>query len=345
MEWTHAVGVLAVAAVLAVSCSVRDVTLEPGAGGAAGAAAHGGGGTGGTSPGGGGVGPGGGGTGGTGGENCLNGIDDDHNGHTDCDDTACQGAGYVCVPSTALPLVTPPSGTCGPGTDLLTVQNCSACSCQPSNLGTCHLEYSLYASNDCTGAETTAAIPTDGACQDISAFSASGSPTVGARAAANGDNNATCTTNSATEPATDFALCGPPQVGGGCGGTDVCVPPSTFSWCQLRDAGSPCATPYYFDQGPVFANAGSTCSCHCGPGDPDCTDTPLVTFANVAGCMGSSTPIAADGGCHDLGIDMVRSYRGPNGSLAGTTASCPVIGQIGGAGPNKRLCCLSDVWP
>jgi hypothetical protein len=346
VDWIHPVGALAIAAVLALSCSVRDVQLVSGPGGGAGAAAHGGAGNGGgaASPGGGGAGPGG---GGTGGENCLNGIDDDNNGHTDCDDDACKNAGYSCVPASAGPPVTPPDGACGSGMGLVTVKTCSACACQPGNFGTCHLAYWLYANNDCSGVESSANVPTDGVCHDIASFGAGGaSPTVGAIAAPVGDHNAACGTNAATQPATDIALCSPPQVGTGCSGTDVCVPPSTFSWCQLQDVGAVCATPYLFDDGAVFADtASSTCSCLCPAGDPDCSDTPDITFANVPSCGAGSTPIAADSACHDLGIDTVMSYRGPNGSLSASSASCSAAGELDGGGPNKRLCCLSDAWP
>jgi hypothetical protein len=48
---------------------------------------------------------------------------------------------------------------------------------------------------------------------------------------------------------------------------------------------------------------------------------------------------------HDLGIDVVRSYRGPSESLTGTIVDCPATGKIAGADPGKALCCLPGVWP
>jgi hypothetical protein len=263
-------------------------------------------------------------------ENCVNGLDDDCNGLTDCEDPACTSQGYACVgapPSTWT--VAPFSATSRPGcppalpaqanvdVDPLNLAGVSACGC------TCTVatEPSCVARNIVTrygpdnacdggnGAGTPVNYPAaDGGCIAEGLFVA---PFVFAEQPPS--SGGSCTPESSvavpSTGATQGQICGGESMfGAGCGAAQVCaLVPSGYHSCILHDGQVSCPSGAYskpHSVGTLEDTRGCTaCSCdaptgECAPGtwaffpNPNCAGPPSISIPTDGVCTGTGAPPA-----------------------------------------------------
>ncbi|MBW2453793.1 MAG: hypothetical protein JRI68_04755 [Deltaproteobacteria bacterium] len=329
-----------------------------GAGGAGGSAAGGtGGGDGGTTSG----------TGGqSGGEQCGNGTDDDGDDLIDCADPDCSE--FTCVEPPpegwtlgAFAVVSEgePLPDCGTGWPTSTEANAGLvsdpaqcdCSCSSPTV-TCSLATTRYTdSTSCQWAQLAVLTPSaNGACDPLQWINGADTSD-GLEGEAVAVQSASCdaTEGTHTLPAVTWTergrICGGSSLGGGCGGSQLCAPPTPapFSLCISQDGDQECPAPYTakrlrYDG----ANESRSCDCSCGaPANAACTASTEV-WPWSANCQGSpSTTVANDGSC--------VIFEGPpsNGSFQYTATPsgdpCPASGQpTGEATPSEPLtvCCL-----
>jgi hypothetical protein len=282
------------------------------AGGAAGGLAGAGGlGVAGSSGNGGAAGGGGAGTGGAGGaacvfksaEDCFNGIDDDCNGKTDCEDPACT-AGTECIAApgstfqagteVATPTTTCPSNFTGgetalnEGLSVPAATSCSGCSCSATTSCSISL-YSYSTAATCsadtamTGGTLVGTITNSAMCNTPSA----GFTGAGYRVGPITQSDSACTpSGTPTLPATSWTtqkkFCAANRVGGGCSPGYVCAPKLTqvSDHCVRADgANLSCPAGYSPQTDAWYKSASDTRACAaCGCGTEtagDCTKESL----------------------------------------------------------------------
>ncbi len=256
-------------------------------------------------------------------EVCTNGLDDDGNGLTDCEDPLC--GSYACVPEA-------PDGWDGPawlhvGTEdpfceagrlvvdggvgplSFSEADCSACSCSDATGATCPLPtVELFDSTSCSGAPFATEVPVnnctmvDDPVEFDSARVVPSSPQGGSCAASGGtpDLELPSWASHGVVCRADVA-----QAGAGCGGTSVCLakPPSPYlgRFCFHRLGDVPC--PNGSDtRHVVFGGWSDTRGCNsCQCSDPAgaCADGTMRVFGNGFCSLGSNT-VPMDGSCTQL---------------------------------------------
>jgi len=260
----------------------------------------------------------------TGVEKCFNGIDDDCNGHIDCDDPACAPIA-VCVPPAAAPFAyitqEPPAGSCAANTTnggTLYMSNPSGGGCNP---GSCACDSHgcsttpLRDDNCPSGSGTSAGFP---AITDVCTNALSGQnnlfipPPTG---------TLTCTGSGSATPVNPPVLtkqlkCTVNTVGSGCTGGRVCAPIGTQQ-CVAATGSQSCPAGY-----PNIATWYSSftdnraCSCSCAPSS--CASTHLVGY-NQPGCSGSGANESNDICSNDYQYTKLGGGCAPSASLGGTT--------------------------
>jgi hypothetical protein len=303
---------------------------------------------------------------------CTDGVDNDGDGLTDCDDPDCTGLGFACVPGA-------PSGWTGPvalyegpaqnlpacggaypmtfyqGSSGIVAPDaqCNPCFCGPGS-GTCHLTaVSAFADPACTVpvANQSYSVLNGNNCgiahadQALSFMAAA--PTVdGATCAPAGGGVGPLGTPSWT---TTTLACGGPVGSCGQSGTSVCAPPPAAPYggsvCMIRsgDVSCPLGYPQKHTVGDdtSFTDTRGCSACGCGtPATSDCTLTYRLYHLN--GCGNLVIALPADGACHPaqaMNLDV-------NAYSAKTTVSvgpCPPTGgaPTGAVTPGKptTVCC------
>lgn len=274
------------------------------------------------------------GTGGTGGagpveQNCLNGVDDDGDTLTDCDDPDC--AAFSCVPSvataTAYVALLGRGELCdAPGVSE-TVKWCEGCSCN-EYAGTCSFTAEVHNDPGCNSYITTENSPVCRDTQGVSRW---------IEATTNPNNDASCTPASAEVPATAASACSLAQAGR-CSGGEACVPASLATSqqsCVLLPGRVECEAPYT-ERRIVYQGASDQCTCSCPAAAlQGCAATSIVVSASTNDCGTQDNLVAMDGVCHATG--PMESVRYP--AVAGTI-SCGVVTQLSDSSPANTLCCV-----
>jgi hypothetical protein len=232
-------------------------------------------------------------------ENCFNGVDDDCNGHIDCEDSACNGpAECRPVPAGAEPgYFAAPGDTCPSGytrvdlhQDLQVPMQCNGCSCvSPTNL---LCDSGVYGH----GTYACPSYQFNGQLWDVfndRCSSLPGDPNLhyySIRGTSECTPAGTPTFNPATWSASAI-FCLADRVGGGCGAGKACVPAEVATWCTLGDAG--CSADYANDRGTWYEGFDDqrTCSaCQCGLGTADCSASYIGVYSD-GGCGTNPTPL------------------------------------------------------
>jgi hypothetical protein len=300
-------------------------------------------------------------------EDCFNGLDDDCNGHIDCDDSACTAIaqciedahgwriGTEVAPSTACPLHYAHSQT-----DLHQGMGaggaCGGCTCAPSL--DCHTTlYELGNPSDCNNSKPSILSSwqvTAGSCQasvggmglgivsgavQVDPFAPSpqctggGSPTV-----------PTITWQASTR------FCEVAQIGGGCPAGNICVPKVTSRRCVMASGAQSCPPNYAPEGSPGESwytgvgdgrTCGSICTCSvAATPTPDCGAYTILALAANLGCNIPATGLAPGSTCN-LGS---TTYQSAKIVLQGATLpGCSVSNAVSGvATPSgaSALCCL-----
>jgi hypothetical protein len=337
-----------------------------GAGGTAGAAGSTGGtGTGGAGTGTGGMGTGGSGTGGAGGaacvfksaEDCFNGIDDDCNGKTDCEDPACTpttecvaapGATFQAGVEAATATTTCPSNFTGgetalnEGLNVPAATSCSGCSCSAST--SCSISLYSYATaasctadSGMTGGTLVGTLNSSAMCVEPPA----GLTAAGYRFSGLTKSDSACTASGTpTLPTTSWTtqkkFCAANRLGGGCSPGYVCAPKLTqlTDHCVRADGNLACPAGYSAQTDTWYKGMtdGRACAaCGCGTETPgDCTKELL-----------SGTPYARSvafwpnsfGQCSTSGGTSFNVNTAP-----GSQTCCPLVCETSSCGGSGIAC-------
>ncbi|HVK83376.1 MAG TPA: hypothetical protein VM513_04665 [Kofleriaceae bacterium] len=287
-------------------------------------------------------------------EDCFNGLDDDCNGHTDCDDAACTGGATPiaeCVPDPGGALAgTLETGACpseypnatGIFSDL-TAGSCAAgtCSCGTTPIGGARCDSTLarHSGGSSLACATIGAVvfATNGGNGCIS-FSALGSgyhtldTTLVAQCAAPGGG-----TSAKVDPSWGSTgnFCTGNSSGGGCGTGQVCMPKAP-RYCVLETGEqAECTRPGYSVQDPTsyftgYDDSARTCSCACnvtGTCGPVLFGTGSCTTGVTDGCM--------------TGFTGYTNAQAPTPSGVGCAAGGASNGATSTAGFERTLCCTN----
>jgi len=236
-------------------------------------------------------------------ELCFNGIDDDCDGHVDCDDPDCAPVA-VCVPPATGSFTydtqeaagaTCPSSTTGTpiyGNSDPTGGGCNnSCSCSSSGCTS-----TLTTINGCPGGSPAGTLLTASAtCQNISGQNnwREATPTGSMSCASSG-------TASPVMPAVvpTAESCGDNlvPVAGGCTNGKVCVPRGTKQ-CVIATGAAACPSGYP-SQATWFTSFtdNRTCSCSCAPGANGCAGSQLTLYKSyfMSTCSGSTKVVSGD---------------------------------------------------
>jgi hypothetical protein len=255
---------------------------------------------------------------------CTNGIDDDGDALTDCDDDECTSAGYGCIaplPNMIAQIVR--AGSCPAMSTPRPLRTCddTACNCAGTP-GTCQFSVDRWDGGTCDGQPSSFPPKTTPGCY---VFNGGSSSFLGTTTS---DNNATCPPSAPPVAAGEIGAC--EVTGGSCANGGACVAqgfPANDA-CILLPAGSQCTSPYVHGYR-VFDDASPTCSCSCTFGGAACAGD--VDYFNASSCGGTplgSVPI--DGQCHPVG--NINRYRlepvplvptcGANASMNGIAVLC-----------------------
>jgi len=271
----------------------------------------------------------------TGAENCFNGIDDDCNGHVDCDDPSCAPIA-VCVPSAGAPFgyVTeePSNGSCAAATTnggTLYASNPSGGGC---NAGGCGC--------DTHGCSTTPL--RDDNCPSGMGRS-DGLPAIDDTCTNNigGQNNLyvpaptgtlSCATTGSASPVnpptlTKILECTVNGIGGGCTSGHVCAPRGTQQ-CVAASGVQNC--PQGYPTGATWYSSytdNRACTCSCAPST--CASAGL-RFYNTNACSGAGASQGSDICSNDYQYTKIGGGCAPSASLGSTSI------QFNGA---STVCC------
>jgi hypothetical protein len=364
-----ALGGLAVAGLAPASCTLdaAGTASTPPGGGAAGPGAGGGGGEPATTSSGGG-------SGAHGSEDCLDGIDNDHDGAVDCADGDCD-PGYECVDAPAdgwtgyarVQQVAYPAGTLPeacPGGSAPAVYyagetgpaECVACSCTFSGATCtapqlkCH-----YGNPGCTGPATLVAQLSDGNCVDDPSTPSSGfgSCILGLPAAVVGPGTCSSSGGDNTNPSpweTEIRVCTSAAGGGGCGAGEACAPRSPTGFdgavCMTKagNDGCPGGWTYVDLQGyDQFTDSRACSPCGCDVSSITCSGGKYTLYDGDSCTDGADGHIDVGITCLDASsyLDVSTfSYRAQPGtpSPAGTCATTGPTGTLAKSGATT-ICC------
>jgi hypothetical protein len=258
-------------------------------------------------------------------ENCLNGIDDDGNGLTDCDDSACST--YACVPSASgnegyAVLVGAP-GDCTAPTSAASWNTCS-CGCTP-NAGTCNVTAYTHGDAACNNYITTLST---GMCANILPDGVRWLSAVTGLSAA-----AVCLPAADHVPA-PVSACTLTEVGR-CAGNAICVPPvfAGAKQCVVMPLGSPCPSPYTVGQTAFLG--GTQCTCGCTDSGSTCDPPAVDVYFGDDYCGNAPQHVPLPDPCNAL--PSASSLSIP--SVAAST-TCFMSEAVTGGTPDKTLCCL-----
>ena len=246
-------------------------------------------------------------------EVCDDGLDNDCNGHTDCDDPACT-AGFMCtdpapngwdlVGFAASTRPTCPTGL-GAASDVATVTGTGAgtCACQCSaavgstacNAGQASVVVSDTA-NTCGGVMDSRMINANAAtCTALSSSLLVPNGTIFVEVIPP-PPPAACTsaTTLSVPPIGDGRICAPPaRVGKGCSGTQVCAPkPTGMAYCAAKTGAQSCpaAFPKPNTAGATAADTRACNSCTCSP-QASCQQTATIYTAGDCVVAGAEKSI------------------------------------------------------
>jgi hypothetical protein len=291
-------------------------------------------------------------------EQCTDGIDNDCNGLTDCEDPACSQQGYTCVPSPpggwSFVAFSPdqqpgcPSGQQTSNVDVDPVLQSAACSCTcgvgtpPTCTGRAN---SMYGNNGMCS-NNGGAFTANGACINMP-LSVEPFLQVGAPAGSGGTCVANPTTTIPAAGSTQGQICsGESKFGGGCSGGQVCaLAPSSFQACVAKNGQTGCPAGSYTNShfaGTLNDSRGcSQCKCN---GTPSCGLSWI--FYNGPNCNGqNNVMLNPDGTCQATGMNgMTFASSRLTGNAANASCAPPQMqptptGQLSING-EQTVCCM-----
>jgi hypothetical protein len=273
------------------------------------------------------------GTGGSGGgpveQNCLDGLDDEGDGLTDCDDPDC-GA-FTCLPGAAgavARVAALAQADCPAPATMATSKSCDACSCGAGSAGSCWIHVDMYASSGCN----TPSFPyNDPGCHDPPDTDRWFLTTIGSNA------DGWCWPDNQQVAAQSADRCALSQAGS-CANGGACVPhaiAAATATCVELDGVADCPAPYDVERHLTYEGAADQCGCVCVEGTQSCQAGPLVVSSDRNDCGGTTSTLPTDGNCqgpahtHSLDVPDVTS-----------TLQCDPLGVPTGSFVYHTLCCM-----
>jgi hypothetical protein len=216
----------------------------------------------------------------------------------------------------------------------------------------------VYTTSDCSGTPCSDTLPysAGGFCVGTGC-SGGGSATVTQATGQNASCTASPSTNVPTAQWSEVGrVCAPPSVGGGCSGSQVCVPESPgmgfiAKACIVQTGPGPCPSgSSYSIQHTFYASTDDTrgCSpaCTCANAQNVTCTGGAVSVYTVYGqmCGGTATNIPIDGACHPFTINgnIYAMDTSPSTPVAGTGSCAPSSPQPSGtltATAPTTVCC------
>jgi hypothetical protein len=235
------------------------------------------------------------------------------------------------------------------------------CSCGPLSGLTCsgNIDLALFTDSACTSPCSNDPLPyaSGGSCV---ATGCAGASEIATEPPAQGG---ACTPNGTSmNPPNAWAetarACQPKSVGGGCSGSQICVPspPSPFSskLCIMQAGSVSCPAGSYSRQRVFYASTQDTRSCApacacAAPTNATCTGGAASVYTPVAGGMSgcaTATSVPVDGQCHALGGSIfggtlyaqATAPPSPPGGGSCAASSPQAAGMVTPSGPTT-LCC------
>ncbi len=299
-------------------------------------------------------------------EDCFNGIDDDCNGHTDCDDPVCN-ASTTCVPAAGANGFVPgawidPSTTCpvrfGAGESTINAMldpgaGCTGCSCDASV--SCSANLYKYASQTaCTldltdtggtlAGGITATLAAGATTATASCLASTFSATTDARVSAYVTTNGPCTPHG-TAKVTPSAwgssrkFCSSASVGGGCSPGYVCVPKAAPNHCVMALGTKACPAGYTRDAAAWFTGFTDTRTCRacsCGTQTPgSCTPMQVAFYFGTTTTCTAGINHGLQSNTKRLRLQRHRRQRGIHRHADGADLSAGER-AVGRADPDRR---------
>lgn len=305
-------------------------------------------------------------------EDCFNGIDDDCNGHTDCDDPACNGS-TTCVPAAGPNGFVPgayvdPSLGCPVRFDagestinamLKPGAGCTGCSCDASV--TCSANLYKYASQSAcnldltTSAGTlaggiTATLAAGATTATSSCLASTFDTTTEARVAAYVTTNGPCVPSGTAKVTpstwgTSRKFCSAGSVGGGCSPGYVCVPKAAPNHCVMALGTKACPAGYTADPSTWytgFSDTRSCSACTCGTQTPgDCSPMQVDFYIGTTKTCSAGIHRGLQSNTKNCSFGAACGSAGFTGTP--TAPVCPPVSTLSGAlTPTgaQTLCCF-----
>ena len=299
----------------------------------------------------------------TGTEICDNGIDDDDNGKTDCEDPQCTGAGYSCVDPAPTGFVGPvdwyADQKCAPpfstehakgGIDVTVPPggSCPTCACGSATGERCGVDANLYDQLGCGGKSKAFVFVGSGTCVNTGdqVFGPKSVKLTGTARVVQGS----CAPSSAGEKSfqnpsftNDVRACRA-QPGGGCAGSQICAPPNgENSTCIAQDGDVAC--PGGFSKRLLFRgwqDSRDCGACACEPPTGTCPSSAVPSlFDSATSC--SQGEIVLSSNCSNIPLHPSGTFASRMTLHTATNVTCKATGGAitGTVTPNDpvTVCC------
>lgn len=290
-------------------------------------------------------------------ENCTDGIDNDCDGKTDCEDPACTQQGFACVPDVttgwtydAIDRANGAACPSGYGSQDLVASASGAaamcsCSCGLTQLPSC--TYGTLSANigSASCGETTAGYQADGTCVPSSAVT----PTLfsaNAIAPSGGACSGNVSKSVPNRQETHWRACsssGP--FGRGCAAGHMCaIAGGAFVGCVTRQNTATCPVDYPVTQ--VVATGISDTrdcgACTCGAPNPASCSNATISFYPTTACASPAVTVNANGACTNTGAVTYQAYRYSATASASCGAPTQMPSPTGGVSTTGPIttCCL-----
>ena len=286
---------------------------------------------------------------------CTDGVDNDCNGKTDCEEASCTGAGYSCVdevPNGQFGWLTTDAQAACPGTSQPTAlvtsvtSTANTCACSCSGSATCPGTVAIDNTENgpCTTINNSRTLTLDASCH---AANFDIQTTMKSTLA----SQTTCTPKAALPGLSSAAsrICKSqlPKGGAGCASGRACLPlapVAPFKACMIVPTSTSCPASW-----PVASTVGTsvtdtrscgTCSC---TQSGTCSGT--VQFFTNSTCQSSAVATVPLNGCQPTGVGAttVSSYKAAvvaSGGCSPTSATVPFTGSVA-LGGQLSLCCAN----
>lgn len=260
---------------------------------------------------------------------CTDGLDNDSDGNSDCDDSDCTDSGYVCIEQipAGAQLVYPAGmdGACAEAWTPLPLSACEGCSCTVP-ITNCTVDIWTYTDSQCSSLYGTQTF-TQATCDNINDLSRHAKGLVSPPA------GFVCSPDTATIASTAVPVCA--AAGSTCGTQGVCVTKTNEKPCVLVSGQAACTAPFTVAKAVFESAQNALCQCACATENMGCAGSDFRFYNGSDYCNGANyTDIPLDGACHNAGYATSAQI-----TLGTATADCTANAKPLAAAEMQTLCC------